>query len=196
MFTGIVQDLGVVDRIEKHSLRMKLGIKSSFSHADLKRGDSICVNGACLTVTGIQSSRFEADVSGETLKRTNLGILRIGEKVNLELAMKAGDRFGGHIVQGHVDGTGVVRRIKKTGEDIILRLSHPSDLHDLFIEKGSIALDGISLTLSKLGQGWIEVTAIPFTIQNTTLGSWKIGSKVNIEADLFGKYLKKWHGKG
>jgi riboflavin synthase len=196
MFTGIVQDLGVVDKIEKRSSRMRLIIKSSLERGDMRIGDSICVNGACLTMTVVNMPRFEADVSSETMKRTNLGKLRAGEKVNLELALRPIDRFGGHIVQGHVDGAGTIRGIRKAGEDLIMRISYPLPLRDLFVEKGSVALDGISLTVSNLGRGWIEVAFIPYTLKNTTISSWKVGDKVNIEADLLGKYLKKWYRKG
>ena len=196
MFTGIVQDLGVVDKIEKRHSEMKLKIKTSFKSEDVKVGDSICINGACLTVSRTSLSGFQADVSRETLAKTNLGELHVGSKVHLELALRAGDRFGGHIVQGHVDGTGTIRRIRKIGHDLIVRVSYPSYLDDLFVGKGSVALDGVSLTISELGRGWLEVTLIPFTLQNTLLASLKVGGKINIEADLIGKYLKKWHGKG
>ncbi len=196
MFTGIVQDLGVVDKIEKRSSGMKLRIKSSFESGMLRIGDSICLNGACLTITEMNAPRFEADVSAETMQRTTLGKLRMGKKVNLELALRLEDRFGGHIVQGHVDATGVIRGIRKAGDDVIVRVSYPSALQDFFVEKGSVALDGVSLTISNLGRDWIEAKVIPFTLQNTTISSWKVGDRVNIEVDFFGKYLKKWYGKG
>ncbi len=196
MFTGIVQDLGVVDKIERRSTGMKLKIKSSFRSGEINIGDSVCVNGACLTISQIRDAGFEVDISAETLKRSTLERTHRGERVNLELALRPTDRFGGHIVQGHVDGTGTIRSIAKAGEDTTMRVSYPSSLRDLFVEKGSVALNGVSLTISNLGREWIEVTFIPYTLQNTTVSSWKVGNKVNIEADLLGKYLKKWYGKG
>ncbi len=196
MFTGIVQDLGIVDKIEKLHSGMKLKVKTSFDGDDIKVGDSVCINGSCLTVSHLDLPSFETDVSRETLMITNLGELRPGRKVHLELALRPQDRFGGHIVLGHVDGIGIVKRIRRLGNDLIVRTSYPSFLDDLFVKKGSVALDGVSLTISELGKSWLEVTLIPFTLKNTTLSSIKVGDKINIEADLIGKYLKKWYKRG
>lgn len=192
MFTGIVQETGTVDRIVRSGSRLRLRIRSSFKEGEIRTGDSVNVNGACLTVETGTPPLFEVHVSRETMMRTTLSGLREGEKVNLELAMRAGDRFGGHMVQGHVDGTGKVVRISRSGEDTVLRVSHPDHLGEFVVEKGSVSMNGVSLTVSAQRKSWFEVTLIPHTLKNTNLSSLKVGYRVNIETDILGKYMKKF----
>ncbi|MEW5806660.1 MAG: riboflavin synthase [Acidobacteriota bacterium] len=191
MFTGLVQDVGTIDRIFRSGNHVRLRINSSFKEGDMRTGDSINVNGACLTVEKWDVPFLEAHVSRETMTRTNLPDLREGEKVNLELAMRPADRFGGHIVQGHVDSTGKVRSMTKSGDDMILRISCPSSLMGYIVDKGSISINGVSLTVSRMGRGWFELTLIPHTLRNTNLQSLRTGARVNIETDIIGKYIKK-----
>ena len=191
MFTGIVQDIGTIDTIIRSKGGLIMRIKTLFKDEVLAEGESINVNGACLTVEKAEHLSFQAYVSGETMARSNLASLKKGDRVNLERAMKAGDRFGGHIVQGHIDSTGTVRKIARRGGDVILRVSHPASLEGLFVEKGSVALDGVSLTVSGIGKGWIEVNQVPYTLANTTLRKLRMGQKLNIEADILGKYAQR-----
>lgn len=191
MFTGIVQDVGTIGRISRMKGHALMRIKTSLGKGDVRRGESINVNGACLTVERVDEQSFEAHISRETMSRTTFGHLKAGDRVNLERAMEAGDRFGGHFVQGHIDATGIVRKIKRSGEDVILRIECPCSLEQLFVEKGSVSIDGVSLTISALGRGWLEVTLVPYTMANTNLSSLRTGRRVNVEADVLGKYVKK-----
>ncbi len=191
MFTGIVEGLGEI--ISKSSIPkgIRFTIKAPFDLSDTRVGDSICVNGACLTVTDLNAQNFAVDISPETLTRTTLGSLQIGSKVNLERALRIGDRLGGHIVLGHVDGVGEVVRRRETGDFIFFTIKIPENLTKYVIEKGSIAIDGISLTVNAISQNLIELAIIPHTAKLTTMGFRKPGDKVNIEVDLIGKHIEK-----
>ena len=191
MFTGIIEELGTVKDIgiTGNSAQIKLSAEKVLENTRI--GDSIAVNGVCLTVTGITSDGFSADVMPETLKRTSLSIVRRGDKVNLERAMAADGRFGGHIVSGHIDGTGTIRDYKKDGNAVWVTISAPDDILKLVVEKGSIAIDGISLTVASVGKKSFTVSIIPHTISNTTLADKKSGDIVNLETDIIGKYVEK-----
>ena len=156
----------------------------------MKSGDSIAVNGACLTVTEFDSVSFTADVSGETVNRTNIGKLRVGEKVNLERPMRLSDRLGGHLVSGHIDGIGVIRGVERRGGMSIFTIEVPAEFKRYLIIKGSVAIDGISLTVNEVKGNRFTVTIIPHTAEMTTLGFKKTGDIVNLEADMIGKYVE------
>jgi riboflavin synthase len=194
VFTGIVEELGEVVGLERSGASARLRVRGPRVTADASRGDSIAVNGVCLTVTQAGSGEFSADVMGETLDRSSLGALAPGSAVNLERPVRPNDRLGGHIVQGHVDGTGtIVAREQAQGWEVV-RISIPSGLARYVIEKGSVAVDGISLTVSALsgsGESWFEVSLIPETLERTTLGRRQPGEVVNIEVDLIAKYVER-----
>jgi riboflavin synthase len=193
MFTGIVEDTGTVTEIKRRSKESTLSI--AVNRIDLNEvgpGDSISVNGVCLTVTSLGGGTFTADASRETLSRTNLGRLRAGSRVNLERSLRAGDRMGGHIVNGHVDGVGRVGSKRKCGKSIEFRLTVPGELSRYIVEKGSVAIDGVSLTVNSVGDDEFTVSIIPYTLAETTFGSLKTGSRVNIECDIIGKYVEKF----
>ena len=158
--------------------------------SDLKLGDSISVNGACLTAVSISDSEFSVDLSPETMRRTSLGNLTPGGVVNLERALSASDRMGGHIVQGHVDGTGRITSTKDDGDSVILRVRAPAKLMPYIVEKGFIAVDGISLTVVKVGTSSFTLAVIPYTIRNTNLYTLSVGARVNLEADILAKYVE------
>lgn len=195
MFTGIVEELGRVAAIEDQgdAIRLTIGCTTAVSDANL--GDSIAVNGVCLTVAEFDETGFTADVMQESLDRTSLGGLVVGSPVNLERAVAAGARLGGHIVQGHVDGTGAI--VSRTpGEHWeVVRISLPDDLDRYVVEKGSIAVDGTSLTVSAVGGDagarWFEVSLIPTTLADTVLGTLDAGATVNLEVDVVAKYIEK-----
>lgn len=191
MFTGIIEETGVVRIIKKSAKSAALVIEAGKIFEDLKIGDSVATNGVCLTVTNIAGSCFSADVMNETLSRSSLGALVAGSAVNLERAMKMTERFGGHLVSGHIDGTGRITAIRK--EEIAVRYTVRAapEILRYIIEKGSIAIDGISLTVTRTGGGWFEVSVIPHTAQNTILSGKKIGSTVNLENDMIAKYVEK-----
>ena len=187
MFTGLVQKIGTLRRVSRGR-----GLVLEFSFdpwpEPLVPGESVAVNGACLTVAACDATRFTADVLAETERRTSLAGLLPGAKVNLERAMKAGDRFGGHVVQGHVDGCGeVAARIPK-GRDFALKISCPRAVAAASVLKGSIAVNGVSLTVSGLGDDWLQVDVIPTTAEETNLGAVRPGDVVNLETDVLGKY--------
>ncbi len=194
MFTGIVEELGEVVGIEPDGGLARIRVRGPQVTAQASRGDSIAINGVCLTVTATGNGEFSADVMGETLARSSLGTLRPGSAVNLERPLRPDGRFGGHIVQGHVDGTGrVVARKPAAGWEVV-RISLPAELARYVVEKGSVAVDGISLTVSALSDGdepWFEVSLIPETLQRTTLGSKQPGEVVNLEVDLVAKYVER-----
>lgn len=191
MFTGIVEEVGTVRSVRKAANSAVLSVSASLVLEGLKLGDSIATNGVCLTVTSFDGSGFTADVMPETLNRSSLGELAPGSPVNLERAMPADGRFGGHIVSGHIDGTGTVQRIYQDGNAIWYDISAPESLMRYIIQKGSVALDGISLTVAKVRQGGFSVSIIPHTQQATNLGSKRVGSTINIENDIIGKYVEK-----
>ena len=191
MFTGLVEEVGKVSRIEKRSDGILIQIKAEKIIDDLKIGDSVALNGVCLTVVDIENIKVSFDVSQETAIRSNLPELKIGDPVNLERALKPSDRLGGHIVQGHVDTVGFIKRIIPRGQHTEFIFQFPEKFMDLVVEKGSIAIDGISLTVNYIMDNQISINIIPHTIQNTNLKERKTGDKVNIEFDILGKYIKK-----
>jgi riboflavin synthase len=198
VFTGIVEELGEVVGIDVGADSARITVRGPLVTSDAARGDSIAINGVCLTVTGTQGSQFTADVMGETLGRSCLGALRAGSAVNLERPLRPDTRLGGHIMQGHVDGTGtIVARHPATDWDVV-RISMPPDLARYLVHKGSVAVDGISLTVSALGDAgpdgegpWFEVSLIPETLARTTLGRKQPGDAVNLEVDLIAKYVER-----
>lgn len=192
MFTGLIEELGAVKGIRSQSGGMRLSIAGKTVLDGMKAGDSIAVNGACLTVVEMSHSVFGADVSKETLTKTILGRLRVGDRVNLERAMRPTDRLGGHLVAGHVDAVGVIRTIERTGEASLFTFEAPPEVSRYLIYKGSIAVDGISLTVNEVQGERFTVTIIPHTARQTTLGFKKAGDPINLEADMIGKYVEKF----
>jgi len=186
MFTGIVEELGGVTKISDNAMT----VQASKVTEDLKLGDSIAVNGTCLTAVNFSRTEFSVDLSPETMRRTSLGQLSEGSPVNLERALLASDRMGGHIVQGHVDGTGRVMSSRVDGDSIIFRIRAPKRLNPYIVEKGFIAVDGISLTVVKRGASSFTLAVIPYTLKNTNLASVSIGDRVNLEADILAKYVE------
>jgi riboflavin synthase len=194
VFTGIVEELGEVVGLEHSGDMARLTVRGPTVTADVRHGDSIAVNGVCLTVTDLGPGEFAADVIGETLKHSTIGSLAAGQAVNLERALRADGRLGGHIVQGHVDGTGAIVSRQPGADWEVVRISVPSELARYVVYKGSVAVDGISLTVSGLsdaGPPWFEVSLIPETLQRTTLGFRPPGAEVNLEADLIAKYVER-----
>ena len=187
MFTGIVEEVGLVT--EASDTGLSISVKKVMD--DLKVSDSICVNGACLTVTRIEGTTFTVDTVPETLRRTNLGELAAGGPVNLERSMKADGRFGGHVVQGHVDGTGTVVSIEADGEALNFTFEGPDDVMRYVVEKGFIAVDGASLTVVDCDYRTFSVTVIPYTREHTAFGSRRLGDTVNLEADIIAKYVER-----
>ena len=194
MFTGIVEETGIVDGLELNSNSALIKIRAEKVLEGTKTGDSIAVNGVCLTVTDIKGSTFTADVMAETMRRTNLGSLKKGQKVNLERAMAAGGRFGGHIVSGHIDGTGVISKIQDEQNAKWIFIRAPGDILRLIVQKGSIAIDGISLTVAYLDEESFAVSLIPHTQKETTLAAKKTGDTVNLENDIIAKYTERLLG--
>jgi riboflavin synthase len=197
MFTGIVEDLGEVRGVEQLGDFARLHILSSVVTADARLGDSICVNGVCLTVTGLLGSPptgFTADVMGETLAHSSLKEFAPGTRVNLERSVRLEDRLGGHLVQGHTDGTATVTGRDPQEQWEVVRVSLPADLARYVVYKGSITVDGISLTVSAIDDDWFEVSLIPETLKRTTLGLKQPGDHVNLEVDVIAKYLEKLTG--
>lgn len=192
MFTGIVEGLGVVKEFDKHTksrsvARMKVDLGNLAK--GLKVGHSVAINGVCLTVTKISRSKAEFEMIGETLKKTDLGKLQSGDKVNIERSLKVGERMDGHYVLGHVDGTGKIIEIEKMRKEIKIWIELPKELIRYVVKEGSIAIDGISLTVVDLLKNKISVCIIPHTMKITNLGTKKVGDKVNIETDILGKYV-------
>lgn len=191
MFTGIVEETGTVESVRKGAVSSFIRIRAEKVLENTKLGDSIAVNGVCLTVTDLSDKCFQADVMNETLSRSSLGSLSAGSPVNLERAMAADGRFGGHIVSGHIDGTGTVTDVKKDGISVWYTVSAPPEIMRYIVEKGSVAIDGISLTVAKITDTSFSVSVIPHTVAQTILGSKKTGDIVNLENDLIGKYVEK-----
>ena len=191
MFTGIVEELGEVVQWEDLPDAARLTVRGPLVTSDAKHGDSIAVNGVCLTVVDSVDGAFTADVMRESLDRSSLGSLQLGSRVNLERAVRVSDRLGGHVVQGHVDGTGEI--VSRTPSDhwTVVRITLPADLDRYVVEKGSITVDGISLTVSLIGTGWFEVSLIPATLSMTTMGTKDAGDLVNLEVDITAKYVEK-----
>ena len=194
MFTGIVEEKGKVNTIKKGAKSAMLSIEGNKIFEDVNLGDSIAVNGVCLTVTSYSKNVFTADVMNETLKRSSLGSLKNGSEVTRERAMAATGRFGGHIVSGHIDGTGVISDMSKDDIAIWVTISTTAEILRLIVEKGSIAIDGISLTVARVSNTDFAVSVIPHTGANTTLLDKKVGDVVNLENDITGKYIEKLLG--
>lgn len=191
MFTGIIEEVGEVLQLHKGKDSAQLTIKAHKVLEDVAIGDSIAVNGVCLTVTSFQAQSFTADVMHETLNRSSLAQLKSKSHVNLERAMLAGGRFGGHIVAGHVDGIGTIIDIQKDDVAVWYTIQAKEEIMRYIIEKGSIAIDGISLTVARVDENSFAISAIPHTIQHTTLWERKKGDSVNLENDMVGKYIEK-----
>jgi riboflavin synthase len=199
VFTGIVEELGEVVRLERGGDSARIIVRGPKVTSDAACGDSIAINGVCLTVTDTRSGEFAADVIGETLKHSALGSLEPGMAVNLERAMRPDGRLGGHIVQGHVDGTGTITSRQPGTDWEVVRISLPAELSRYLAYKGSVAVDGISLTISGLSDGpepWFEVSLIPQTLHRTTLGFKQPGAAVNLEVDLIAKYVERLLPRG
>jgi riboflavin synthase len=197
VFTGIVEELGEVVGFDVDNDSARIRIRGPLVTAGAARGDSIAINGVCLTVTAVTDGEFTADVMGETLARSSLGGLHAGTAVNLERPLRPDGRLGGHLVQGHVDGTGTIAAIQPAGAWQTVRITIAPELARYVIHKGSVAVDGISLTVSALGDGdregdpWFEVSLIPETLARTTLGSKQPGEVVNLEVDMIAKYVER-----
>lgn len=195
MFTGIIEEIGEIAAI-KHGIKScELLIKGNIIFDDLKIGDSVAVNGVCLTATTISNKTFTADVMAETMRRSGLGKLQKGSKVNLERAMSANGRFGGHIVSGHIDGIGFVQSLVREDNAVWVTITADETIIRYIVEKGSIAIDGISLTVAKVYKDAFSVSIIPHTASQTTLLTRKSGDRVNLECDIVGKYVEKLIGK-
>lgn len=192
MFTGIIEEIGTVTAINKGSRSFRLHISAHRVIEDLKTGGSVAVNGVCLTADGFFHGGFIADVMPETMERTALGTIKPGTPVNLERAMPADGRFGGHIVSGHIDGTGTVRAITRDDNAVRLRISAPAKLLALMIDQGSVAVDGVSLTIVAAADNSFTLSLIPHTAGKTTLLHRRCGDPVNIECDMLGKYIQKF----
>jgi riboflavin synthase len=190
VFTGLIEDVGVVEAVERNADGAKLRIASSLA-GELALGDSIAVNGCCLTATSVGDGHFESEAINQTLEVTALDSIDADSKVNLELAMKVGDRLGGHIVQGHVDGVGMVSSLEDDGFARRVRVDLPTQLLQFVVDKGSITLSGVSLTVAELGEAWAEVSLIPETLERTNLGELQVGSRLNVECDVVAKYVER-----
>ncbi|MEA2252400.1 MAG: riboflavin synthase [Solirubrobacteraceae bacterium] len=190
MFTGLVADLGTVAGVDATADGVRLAISSPLAR-ELSEGDSVAVNGVCLTATDVDDERFGADVMQETLRRSSLAEVRQGTRVNLELALAAHGRLGGHIVQGHVDGVGAVRAAREDGFARVVTIEAEPDLLRYVVEKGSIAVDGVSLTVSRVDDVSFDVSLIPETLRRTNLGDAAAGTPVNLEVDILAKYVEK-----
>ena len=192
MFTGIIEGLGTLTAVQPSGQGARLSVVSEVALEATGIGDSIAVNGACLTAVTISGNRFEVDVSPETLQHTTLGSARVGDRVNLERALRLSDRLDGHLVSGHIDGMGVIRQRRPLANAIIITISVPKELTRHMIHKGSVAVDGVSLTINNLGPESFEVSVIPHTAELTTVGIKQPGSRVNIETDMIGKYIERF----
>ncbi len=192
MFTGLIQDVGQIQAIEPAGGGFRLTISTRLDLGSIKTGDSIAVDGVCLTVVGRSGAAFTAEVSPETLRRSTLASARQGFPVNLETALRMSDPLGGHLVSGHVDGTGEIREVIPEGNSWRYRFQAPRDISRYLIEKGSVAVDGISLTVAECGEEEFTASVIPHTARSTTLGKKKAGDRVNLENDLIAKYVEKF----
>jgi riboflavin synthase len=198
MFTGIIEDKGKILKVDRRGEMNRLTVEVPFDLTEVQLGDSININGVCLTVMDKKGRTISVDLSPETLQKTTFAKVREGDKVNLERALRLSDRLGGHIVTGHIDGIGNI--IQRTIEEnfLHLRIRIPQPVGQYVVQKGSIAIDGISLTVNEVQEDWIQLTLIPYTLEKTTLMDKKIGNEVNVETDILGKYVEKMlhRGKG
>lgn len=191
MFTGIIEELGVVKQIERQKALMRVAILAKAVLEDLKVGDSLTVNGACLTVVDFSDADLTVELSPETLTVTHLGSLKVGDGVNLERAMQLNDRLGGHLVSGHVDGVGRIRKRELQGDTYVMSIEAPPEVLRYCVKKGSVAVDGVSLTINEVTDREFTVSIIPHTARVTTLGMKQVGDYVNLEGDLIGKYIER-----
>ncbi len=192
MFTGIIAAIGKVTSVQSKGGDLRLQIATQkLDLADVGLGDSIAINGVCLTVVELQTNQVSFDVSRESLDRTSLGNVQSGSKVNLEKALAVGDRLGGHFVSGHVDGLGTVVSRQESARSVKFRIEVPTGLERYIAEKGSICIDGVSLTVNNALDNWFEVNIIPHTMQETIIDSYRVGTKVNLEVDLIARYLER-----
>jgi riboflavin synthase len=192
MFTGIIEALGTIAEVRPVGQGKRLSLDADFILDQTKIGDSISVSGACLTVVGIEGLRFKVDISPESLGKTTFGRAKVGDRVNLERALRLADRIDGHLVSGHIDGMGTIKQKKMIGNSIVVKIEVPEPLTRYMIKKGSVAVDGISLTINNFDRNSFDVSVIPHTAKMTTLGLGKIGDFVNIETDMIGKYVERF----
>jgi len=190
VFTGLVESTAVVRRLERNGDGAHLELQTPLA-GELKQGDSVAINGVCLTAVAIDGDAFRADVMAETLRRSSLGPLNEGDRVNVELPLRAGDRMGGHVVQGHVDGTGTVEDVTEEGFARVVRVAAPPEILRYVVEKASIAVDGVSLTVASVDDKGFAVSLIPETLERTTFGAAAPGRVVNLEVDVLAKYVEK-----
>lgn len=191
MFTGIIEHLGKVKQVKLQASSAIIVVDVGTLSDDVNPGDSIAINGACLTVTQIKDSEVYFDVSTETLSKTTIGGLKTSDNINIERSLKMGDKLGGHFVTGHVDGVGVINKVENEPGQCTVWFSVSEELTNMMIKKGSVAVDGISLTIVEIREGLFSVALIPYTLEATTLGFKKAGQKVNIETDMLGKWVKR-----
>ena len=192
MFTGLIEGTGKLKTIEPRGKDMRLSIQASFDLEGFQTGESVAVDGVCLTVVSWQARAFTVDVSQETISRTTLSQRSVGDEVNLERALRLGDRLGGHLVNGHVDGKASVMARKQRGDSLVFAFELVAELGHYIIEKGSVAVNGVSLTVNRCDEQSFEVNIIPHTAQWTTIGTWRVGDEVNIEVDIIGKYVERF----
>jgi riboflavin synthase len=194
MFTGLIEEIGRVEAVIKSAKSARIAVKAHKVLEDVKLGDSICTNGVCLTVTSFDKGRFTVDVMAETMRKSNLKNLSPGDEVNLERAMLVGDRLGGHIVSGHIDGTGTIENYEQEDNAVWITIAASPEILKYIVQKGSIAIDGVSLTVAYVDEAVFKVSIIPHTKDMTTLLRKKVGDEVNLECDMIGKYVEKFLG--
>jgi len=192
MFTGLIEDIGKINQLQPINNGLSLTIESQLITSELNIGDSVAINGVCLTVTRIQSPMFTLEAVQETLEKSTISSLHIGSKVNLERAIRFGDRMGGHFVQGHVDGKGTINKIEKIGSTVWFEIKIPQQFEHYIISKGSIAIDGISLTVAEKTNGIVKISVIPHTFENTNMQFLSEGNQINIEVDMMAKYVENF----
>ncbi len=192
MFTGLIEGTGKLKTVEPRGKDMRLSIQASFDLEGFQTGESVAVDGVCLTAVSWQARAFTVDVSQETLSRSTLGQRSVGDEVNLERALRLGDRLGGHLVNGHVDGKARVMARKQRGDSLVLAFEVVAELGRYIIEKGSVAVNGVSLTVNRCDEQSFDVNIVPHTARWTTIGSWRVGDEVNIEVDIIGKYVERF----
>lgn len=196
MFTGIVEEKGKVLKVVHQGEMKRLTLEVSFDLTEVQLGDSININGVCLTVVEKRGSAISVDLSPESLQMTTLSRVKEGDQVNLERALRLSDRLGGHVVTGHIDGIGEITERRKEGNSLHLKIRIPRSVRPYVVQKGSIAIDGISLTINECQEDWIRLTLIPYTLEKTTLMQKRVGEEVNVEADILGKYVEKVLSQG